>query len=112
MSTYASALARLLRRRSPHIPHHIRFTSNLSLNRPSPPPLPPKEQQEFEDLVRAAETPAASVQKGDELHPDARTKPPPEFLGDVNPATGEVGGPKYEPLKHGDWSFGGRTTDF
>ncbi|KAL5628561.1 hypothetical protein BROUX41_003309 [Berkeleyomyces rouxiae] len=39
----------------------------------------------------------------------------PEFNGDTNPATGEVGGPKNEPLRWGgqsDWSFNGRATDF
>ncbi|KAL2134385.1 hypothetical protein VTI74DRAFT_304 [Chaetomium olivicolor] len=40
---------------------------------------------------------------------------PPEFEGDKNPKTGEVGGPKNEPLRWGsggDWSFNGRVTDF
>jgi hypothetical protein len=40
---------------------------------------------------------------------------PPEFEGDKNPRTGEVGGPKNEPLRWGsggDWSFNGRVTDF
>ena len=88
--------------------------------------MPPKDQQEFEDLVRAAAAPlstaaqtssssvdaAQPIHKGDELHPDARRGPRPDFEGDVNPVTGEVGGPKNEPLKHGDWSFGGRVTDF
>lgn len=40
---------------------------------------------------------------------------PPEFEGDVNPRTGEVGGPKNEPLRwgaNGDYSFNGRVTDF
>ncbi|EFX06475.1 hypothetical protein CMQ_6796 [Grosmannia clavigera kw1407] len=39
----------------------------------------------------------------------------PEFDGDRNPLTGEVGGPKTEPLRwgsNGDWSFNGRVTDF
>jgi hypothetical protein len=49
------------------------------------------------------------------MHPDARKGAPPEFEGEVNPKTGEVGGPKNEPLRwgaQGDWSFNGRTTDF
>ncbi|KAG5513208.1 hypothetical protein PMAC_001578 [Pneumocystis sp. 'macacae'] len=46
------------------------------------------------------------------IHPDAKKPLPPEFEGDINPHTGEVGGPKTDPLKHGDYSFGGRTTDF
>ncbi|KAK4247428.1 hypothetical protein C7999DRAFT_32096 [Corynascus novoguineensis] len=40
---------------------------------------------------------------------------PPEFDGDKNPKTGEVGGPKNEPLRWGgqsDCSFNGRVTDF
>lgn len=40
---------------------------------------------------------------------------PPEFDGDTNPKTGEVGGPKNEPLRWGsagDWSYNGRVTDF
>lgn len=39
----------------------------------------------------------------------------PEFEGDTNPKTGEVGGPKTEPLRWGsagDWSYNGRVTDF
>ncbi|OAA56156.1 hypothetical protein SPI_07767 [Niveomyces insectorum RCEF 264] len=39
----------------------------------------------------------------------------PEFEGDRNPKTGEVGGPKNEPLRwgsDGDWSYNGRVTDF
>lgn len=60
---------------------------------------------------------ARLVAKGDgeELHPNVRRGAPPEFEGDVNPKTGEVGGPKNEPLKWGvtgDWSYNGRVTDF
>jgi len=56
--------------------------------------------------------------KGEELHPDIRRGAKPEFEGDVNPITGEVGGPKNEPLRwgstgeRGDWSYNGRVTDF
>jgi hypothetical protein len=53
--------------------------------------------------------------QGEELHPNARRGAPPEFEGDVNPKTGEVGGPKNEPLRWGaagEWSYNGRTTDF
>ena len=47
------------------------------------------------------------------LHPDARRGPGADFEGDVNPKTGEVGGPKKDPLQwKGEWSYGGRTTDF
>jgi hypothetical protein len=56
--------------------------------------------------------------KGEELHPDIRRGAKPEFEGDRNPKTGEVGGPKNEPLRwgstadRGDWSYNGRVTDF
>ncbi|GAA5979122.1 hypothetical protein JCM10908_002812 [Rhodotorula pacifica] len=99
-------------------------------SRPAPPALPPHLQREFDELVRRAQTPAAPGVKLDsdtdtatvadksradpeqEMHPDLRRKPKPEFQGDLNPVTGEVGGPKIEPLKHGDWQYGGRATDF
>ena len=53
--------------------------------------------------------------EGDELHPDVRRGAQPEFEGEKNPKTGEVGGPKNEPLRWGgkaDWSYNGRVTDF
>ncbi|KAF2830122.1 DUF1674-domain-containing protein [Ophiobolus disseminans] len=56
-----------------------------------------------------------AIKKGDEFHPNMRRGAPPEFEGDVNPKTGEVGGPKNEPLRWGgnvDWSYNGRVTDF
>jgi len=141
---------------------------------PSPPRLPPKEQEEFEHLQRSStgafstprpsvtvnQSPAATTTeaptsppgtrrtppkinhspasspskedieiaavnarvqatgKGEELHPDIRRGAKPEFEGEVNPKTGEVGGPKNEPLRwgstgeRGDWSYNGRVTDF
>lgn len=50
-------------------------------------------------------------------HPDAPVPLAAEFDGDVNPATGERGGPKREPVRRwirdeGDWSFKGRVSDF
>lgn len=53
--------------------------------------------------------------EGQELHPDVRRGAKPEFEGERNPKTGEVGGPKNEPLRWGgevDWSYNGRVTDF
>ncbi|KAL8893809.1 MAG: hypothetical protein Q9192_004901 [Flavoplaca navasiana] len=53
--------------------------------------------------------------KGEELHPDVRRGAKPDFEGETNPQTGEVGGPKNEPLRWGggvDWSYNGRVTDF
>lgn len=47
------------------------------------------------------------------MHPDAPAKPATEFEGDTNPTTGEVGGPKTDPLRwKSEWTFGGRATDF
>lgn len=57
----------------------------------------------------------AKVQQGDELHPNVRRGAKPEFDGETNPLTGEVGGPKNNPLRWGhggDWSYNGRVTDF
>ncbi|KAI0058084.1 hypothetical protein BV25DRAFT_1768640, partial [Artomyces pyxidatus] len=86
------------------------------INRPSPPPLPPAQQREFEELVRKAQAPASSAPEQADLHPDAPTPLRPEFDGDVNPVTGERGGPKREPVgrwtAEGDWSFKGRVSDF
>ncbi|KAF7361834.1 Succinate dehydrogenase assembly factor 4, mitochondrial [Mycena venus] len=73
-----------------------------SLNRPSPIPLPREQQREFEQLQRAAQTPLAANNTPDDdlqLHPDAREPLRAEFEGDVNPKTGEQGGPKREPKR-------------
>jgi hypothetical protein len=97
------------------------ISSNFS--QPAPPPLAVDQQREFENLVRAAQAPlSASTPRGETevelaLHPDARQPLEAEFEGDVNPKTGEEGGPKQEPVKSwasgsGDWSFKGRVTDF
>ena len=83
---------------------------------PSPPQLSTEEQREFEELVRKAQMPLAGTGATDDtlsnMHPDARKPIEPEFQGDVNPVTGERGGPKRDPLRHGDWSIGGKVTDF
>ncbi|KAG9087612.1 putative mitochondrial protein, conserved [Ceratobasidium sp. 370] len=121
MSVFASLrtlkLARCYRNLHVYVP---RTAPNSPYARPGPPPLPAAEQREFEELVRKAQKPAApsdsnvAVKSGEELHPDARRPIPPEFTGDVNPSTGERGGPKREPVPEGrnDWSYGGRVTDF
>ncbi|OTA90072.1 hypothetical protein M434DRAFT_78474 [Hypoxylon sp. CO27-5] len=60
-------------------------------------------------------TPAAPTIEDDFASVPLRKGAPPEFEGDVNPKTGEVGGPKNEPLRWGpggDYSFNGRVTDF
>lgn len=106
--------------------------SNPFAGNPSPPRLPKEEQEIFEELQRrstgAFSTPKVNQSSqsgdqaemrvngsGDELHPDAPAGLKAEFEGEKNPKTGEVGGPKNEPLRwgsEGDWSYGGRVTDF
>ncbi|CAG8626283.1 6661_t:CDS:2, partial [Ambispora leptoticha] len=95
----------------------VRQKSTLSspFNQPSPPPLENKEdQQEFEELVRKnlgsrwTNFDKAVTEEEETAHPDVRRKPPAEFEGDKNPVTGEINGPKHDPLKHGDWSYGAR----
>ncbi|EED15479.1 conserved hypothetical protein [Talaromyces stipitatus ATCC 10500] len=109
---------------------------------PAPPRLPKEEQEIFERLQRestgafstpvrtppkvnqspdsvATTTPQAqddsSTQTDEELFPHLRQTVKPEFEGDINPKTGEVGGPKNEPLRwghEGDWSYNGRREIF
>ncbi|KAI0545462.1 hypothetical protein F4679DRAFT_561031 [Xylaria curta] len=53
--------------------------------------------------------------EGEGVSTPLRKGAPPEFEGEVNPRTGEVGGPKNEPLRWGaggDYSYNGRVTDF
>ena len=96
----------------------------ISNNRPAPPALPREQQREFEELQRLAQQPLLAKGTRQELeaelalHPDARKPVKPAFEGDVNPVTGEEGGPKQEPVRRwsvedeGDWSFKGRVSDF
>jgi len=92
--------------------------------RPAPPRLPSAEQEEYERLQRestgafqtshtAGAGAGAEADIGEsELHKDLRRGAKPEFEGDQNPATGEVGGPKNDPLRHAEWTYNGRATDF
>ncbi|KKK17056.1 hypothetical protein P175DRAFT_0555304 [Aspergillus ochraceoroseus IBT 24754] len=102
---------------------------------PAPLRLPKEEQEIFEQLQRQStgafstpqeppkinQSPDSELEtqaggEGEEgLHRDLRSGLQPEFEGEKNPKTGEVGGPKNEPLRWGsagDWSYGGRVTDF
>ncbi|KAI9636018.1 uncharacterized protein MKK02DRAFT_44716 [Dioszegia hungarica] len=95
---------------------HLRNPQNYA--RPGPPSLPPKEQAEFDALVKANEThgatPAITKPASEIEHRDIRRGPRAEFDGDINPKTGEQGGPKVDPFKagDGDWQYAGRVTDF
>ncbi|KAJ4422035.1 hypothetical protein N0V82_003331 [Gnomoniopsis sp. IMI 355080] len=130
---------------SPTALTHRRPYSSSFQTGPSPPRLPAEQQAEFERLQRAvsdriadptplpheqpspspspastprhASTPAAvnTSTVSEELPTSVRRGAKPEFEGDKNPKTGEVGGPKNEPLRWGsggDWSYNGRVTDF
>lgn len=85
----------------------------------STPRAPPKVNQSPDSQVAAAQQESSPSSTGqaqdDELYPHLRQTVKPEFEGDTNPKTGEVGGPKNEPLRwghNGDWSYNGRVTDF
>lgn len=89
--------------------------------RPGPPRLPKDEQDEYERLQRESTgafqtSHTASAEEvetsASELHKDLRTGARPEFEGEKNPTTGEVGGPKNDPLRHSEWTYNGRATDF
>lgn len=81
---------------------------------------PAARSSEAESMLEQLRARATLAAKGDgeELHPNVRRGAAPEFEGDTNPKTGEVGGPKNEPLRwgsthnSGDWSYNGRVTDF
>ncbi|KAL6898650.1 hypothetical protein GGI43DRAFT_408220 [Trichoderma evansii] len=119
-----------------------RLSSTFS-SRPAPPKLPAAQQAEFERLQRAAAVSSAFQEIQTQTPPSTETPrhatnvaattnsnssdgesslnqglfrgAPPEFEGDKNPKTGEIGGPKNEPLRwggDGDWSYNGRVTDF
>ncbi|VDM03543.1 unnamed protein product [Schistocephalus solidus] len=47
------------------------------------------------------------------IHPDAEKEPLERFPDDINPLTGERGGPRGpEPTRYGDWERKGRCIDF
>ena len=106
-------------------------------NMPSPPRLPKEEQEIFEQLQRRSTGAFSTSQSSSKInqfpesgenhlagasssgeepkHRDFQGRLKPEFEGETNPKTGEVGGPKNEPLRwgaEGDWSYGSRVTDF
>jgi hypothetical protein len=90
----------------------VRAYSSTPLEpRPGPPRLKKEDQEEFERLQKQAHSSFNKSENEAVVHPQFR-KPYADFEGDVNPETGERGGPKQDPLRHGDYSFNGRVTDF
>ncbi|AMD19287.1 HBR386Wp [Eremothecium sinecaudum] len=114
------------------LPHVTLGGRKFSEKRAGPIPLPRDDQEEFERLQKIANSQAAIDEynqklENNPLRESVHSASPkqeiggfspeysrtiPEFEGDVNPITGEVGGPKQDPLRHGDYSFNGRVTDF
>lgn len=98
------------------------------MDRPSAASPPPEAQASSSDSATqinpsppnlespvARESMTNSATLGEVSNLPLRKGAPPEFEGEVNPKTGEVGGPKNEPLRWGsagDWSYNGRVTDF
>lgn len=108
------------------------YSDSLNRIQSAPPKLPKEQQEEFERLQKVANSQIAiqeyNEKAGDQengsseastlskndiggFHPQYY-KIIPEFEGNVNPKTGERGGPKQDPTKHGDWAFNGRVSDF
>ena len=76
--------------------------------------MPAADQAEFEELVKANQAIGTAPKKEEDIieHRDIRKGPRAQFEGDINPKTGEHGGPKTDPFiaGGGDWQFGGRVT--
>jgi hypothetical protein len=75
----------------------------------------PSSQPEVVAAAQPPQHPEAAVNGEATFSGGIRKGAPPEFEGDKNPRTGEVGGPKNEPLRWGaagDYSYNGRVTDF
>lgn len=106
-------------RSSRNVPRFIRKATSLRFassapplgSAPAPPRLPKEDQEEFERLQKQANQSRFVNDEEVAMHPQFR-KPYADFEGEKNPETGEIGGPKQDPLRHGDYSFNGRVTDF
>lgn len=132
-STQRATMSRLLQRQTQTLrllTPSIRTYSSSFRQQPAPPKLAPEQQAEFERLQRKAavssafnppaagsnsQASAAEQEEDEDVNQGLFRGAKPEFKGDTNPKTGEVGGPKNEPLRwggEGDWSYNGRATDF
>lgn len=97
-------------------------TSLLSHNEKSPPAPPGGEENsdrpvsprmaDFQKKLRE-KTPIGKLDQSMGKHPHQEKEPLERFPNDVNPKTGEVGGPRGpEPTRYGDWERKGRVSDF
>lgn len=74
-------------------------------------PLSPR-MEEFQKKLRA-KTPVGKLDEIEGPHPYQEKEPLAAWPNDVNPHTGEVGGPRGpEPTRYGDWERKGRCSDF
>lgn len=111
--------------------YSTKFTTEFT---PGPPRLPKEEQEEFERLQQVASSQAAIDEYNAQIEAKGYAessvadtpkltseiggfqylKTIPDFEGDVNPKTGERGGPKQDPLRYtkDEWTFNGRVIDF
>lgn len=72
--------------------------------RPKSNPSPATPRGKFDQVKESPE---------DVTHPDQEKEPLERFPNDINPKTGERGGPRGpEPTRYGDWERKGRVTDF
>ncbi|KAG7192053.1 putative mitochondrial protein, conserved [Scheffersomyces spartinae] len=124
------------------LPRHLRATParfySIKLSTeytPGPPRLPKEQQEEFERLQHIANSQAAIDEYNAQMESKGYTESTveetpkvnttdiggfqslkiiPEFEGDVNPKTGERGGPKQDPQRYSkdEWTFNGRVVDF
>ncbi|KAH8306640.1 hypothetical protein KR044_002642 [Drosophila immigrans] len=70
-----------------------------------------KRYLKFKEKLRS-EAPLLCIPKG-QPHPAHEKEPLPPWPNNINPHTGEVGGPRGpEPTRYGDWESKGRVTDF
>ncbi|XP_029048464.2 succinate dehydrogenase assembly factor 4, mitochondrial-like [Osmia bicornis bicornis] len=69
--------------------------------------------REFRKKLRER-TPIEKLEELEEgKHPYQEKEPLKPFPNDINPETGEIGGPRGpEPTRYGDWERKGRVTDF
>ncbi|KAJ1990450.1 hypothetical protein H4R33_001702 [Dimargaris cristalligena] len=71
------------------------------------------EQQAFDEAVQKHEISPDDPQADLPANPAVITEPLEAFENDVNPTTGERGGPRGpEPTRYGDWERNGRVYDF
>lgn len=81
--------------------------STSNKNRPISPRM-----EEFQKKLRE-KTPIGKLDQSEGRHPYQEKEPLEAWPNDINPKTGEVGGPRGpEPTRYGDWERKGRVSDF